>query len=167
MSDSSSAQYQYPLLRRRNLADLPSPVTARASLGIGTVQLLLTDSTQTIGTAAATDITWGTEVSDTYGFTSGGSATITVPAGLGGIYAATYNGIWSSTAVGTQAGTCCLINGTNAYEQSYGGTLTYGCVELSFIRRLAAGDTIKFSVFHSAGVNRDVTSRFEMVKIAD
>ncbi|MEP7114757.1 MAG: hypothetical protein ABI862_15930, partial [Ilumatobacteraceae bacterium] len=75
--------------------------------------VILTDAAQTIVTGTGTDITWGTEVSDVDGWTSGGSATLTVPAGAAGIYVCTYSGSWNlSTASGTAT---VLINGVAAY----------------------------------------------------
>src|SRR5512143_2920931 len=52
--------------------------------------VILTDAAQTLVSATPTDITWGTEVSDVDGWTSGGSATLTVPTGWDGQYVISY-----------------------------------------------------------------------------
>lgn len=127
--------------------------------------VILTDAAQTITTATITDVTWGTEVSDPDGWTAGGIASLTVPAGKGGRYMITYTGAWSG-AVGTTPGAAFYLNAVYQFDVpvSLGGFpgLTH---VLSFVRTLVAGDTFRFSVFHNAGVNRDITSRLEVCPV--
>lgn len=127
--------------------------------------VVLTDSGQTITSATVTDITWGTEVKDPDGWTSGGSATLTVPTGKGGRYIITYQGYYNGT-VGTQSAVTCVYNATATYEAVTAGGAWFAPT-LTFVRTLAAGDTLKFAVYHSAGANRDITSRLEIAWLAD
>lgn len=121
----------------------------------------LTDAAQTITTSTSTDVTWGTEVSDSDGWTAGGIALVTVPAGKGGRYAVTYSGVWSGSA--PNAGAWCEYSGVVSYAANESGLVNV--LTLSFVRTMAAGDTLKFRVFHAAGVNRDIVSRLEVVLV--
>jgi hypothetical protein len=120
----------------------------------------LTDAAQTIATATATDVTWGTEVRDFDGWTSGGSATLTVPTGWGGQYMVTFSVAWSA---GTGAGPAvwAVINGTPAYAEN--GPTSVAMHTVSFTRTLAAADTLLFRVFQNSGGNADAVSRLEIV----
>lgn len=126
--------------------------------------VLLTDTAQTITTAVGTDITWSTEVSDPDGWTAGAIALLTVPAGKGGRYVVTYSGSWSA-APGTTPAINCVINGTISYEVA-GIPVFAGFIQnLTFIKTLVAGDTLKFQAFHNAGANRDLLSRLEIAPV--
>lgn len=123
--------------------------------------VLLTDS-QTITTATPTDITWGVEVSDPDGWTSGGSATLTVPAGMDGRYIVSFVGGWIGGAPGTTPGISCSIGGVRTYDT--GGISAFASYNhtLTFVRTFVAGNTLKFECFHNAGANRDLGSRLEI-----
>lgn len=124
--------------------------------------VLLTDAAQSIPTSSVTDITWGTEVSDPDGWTSGGIATLTVPAGKAGRYIVTYSGTWSASP--TSQTIACNINSTPTYEVSPGslGVGTNFVPTLTFVRTFAVADTIKFTAAQSSGSARDLTSRLEI-----
>lgn len=126
--------------------------------------VLLTDAAQTVVTATPTDITWGTEVSDPDGWTSGGSATLTVPAGKGGRYIITYSGSWSATP-GTTPGINCTINTVISYEVPGPPVFAGYLQNLTFIKTFAAGDTLKFQCYHNAGSDRNITSRLEIAPV--
>ena len=125
--------------------------------------VILTDAAQSFTTATAADITWGTEVSDVDGWTSGGSATLTVPSGRAGRYSVTYAGLWASTPGATNA-VYCTIGGTILYAAP--GVAVPGStpvpVTISFTRALADGDTIKFPAYQSSGGSINLTSRLEI-----
>jgi len=130
-------------------------VTYTAGVNSG---VILTDAAQTITTATLTPITWGTEVSDPDGWTSGGIATLTVPAGLGRPYVITYNGSWN---LSTASAACAIsINGTATYVGN--DNAQFNTMSVTAMRTLAAGDTISVSVIHAAGANRDIVSRLEI-----
>lgn len=122
--------------------------------------VILTDAAQSITSASITDITWGTEVSDVDGWTSGASATLTVPTGLSGWYSISYSGVWSA-GPGTTQGVQCLINGSSAYACN--GSSLWNPTTLSFTRALSAADTLKFQVYQSSGGAINVVSRCEIV----
>ena len=122
--------------------------------------VILTDAAQTIATATTTDITWGTEVSDVDGWTSGGSATLTVPSGWDGRYVITYSGAWSS-GPGSPCSVVLYHNGSTVYE-ALGSSAPFSVPCVTAIRSVAATDTLKVAVYHSAGANRDIVSRLEI-----
>lgn len=135
-----------------------APFSSRYQSGRSSV--ILTDAAQAIANATVTDITWGTEVSDPDGWTSGGSATLTVPPTFGSRYHVCYTGQWSAS-VGASAGVACLYNGVTFYAVMHGGL--WNVSTLDFLRTMAAGDTLKFQVFQSNGAPVNVTSRLELV----
>lgn len=121
--------------------------------------VILTDVAQTIGTGVPADITWTTEVSDVDGWTSGGSATLTVPTGWDGRYIITYQGTWTSSVT---ASSCSLfVNGASVAIGSPDAA-TWNRNTLTILQTLAAADTVKIQVLHASGVNKDVSSRLEV-----
>ena len=125
--------------------------------------VVLTDAAQTITTGTITDITWGTEVSDPDGWTSGGSATLTVPSGKGGRYALYYRGVWSANPVSTAA--TFLIAGVAeapATHYSWSAANYMNCLQIA-VRTLVVGDTIKVSLFQASGSNKDIVSLLEII----
>lgn len=125
---------------------------------IGRPGVILTDSAQTITTATWTDITWGTEVSDVDGWTSGASATVTVPSGWAGRYAITASGAWSAAA-GTAPELIITLNGSKA---AMSGDANKDFQSVSIVRTLAAGDALKVVVQQNSGSNKTFTGRFEI-----
>lgn len=118
-----------------------------------------------IATATAVDITWDTEVLDVDSWHAPSSATLIVPAGKGGRYIVTYYGNWSS-GPGASPSLVCLVNGSGNYENlGSSPPFTYWAPNLTFIRTLAAGDTIKFSIYQNSGSARNLTSRLEIAPI--
>lgn len=128
--------------------------------------VLLTDTTQPISTATVSDITWSdAEVSDPDNWISGGIATLTVPAGKGMRYIVSYVGHWSASPTGTFAGITCYINGVGRYDTTgQSAFATYDHV-LTFVRTLAAGDTLKFVCYQDSGSTRNLDSRLEIAPI--
>ncbi|MEY2580528.1 MAG: hypothetical protein QOE09_377 [Ilumatobacteraceae bacterium] len=122
--------------------------------------VILTDAAQTIVTATASDITWGTEVSDVDGWTSGGSATLTVPTGWSGRYVVSYSAQWSTSALGTTPGVDLVVNGASVSGANGPGAL--GAYTVSPCITLAATDTIKCRVYQNSGVSVTVVSRLEI-----
>lgn len=121
--------------------------------------VILTDAAQSIVTATISDITWGTEVSDVDNWTSGGSATLTVPSGWDGQYAVSYSGQFA-VAAGASQGSQCLINGATIYADT--STTLWNVTTIGFVRTFAATDTIKFQVFQNSGGNVNIVSRLEI-----
>ncbi len=121
--------------------------------------VILTDAAQTITTGTPTDVTWSAEVQDVDGWTSGASATLTVPAGWGGRVALLYSGIWQ-TAVSGSCGCALYVNGAVAAANT--SDVIFSGPSLSVIRTLSVADTLKIRVQHGSGANRDVVSRLEL-----
>lgn len=123
----------------------------------------LTDAAQSIGTASATDITWDTEVADPDGWTSGGSATLTVPTGFDGLYVLSYTATWASSSLGTTPGVFLLVNGVNvgsAVGLTFGGTHT-----MTKLLALAATNTIKVQAYQNSGGSINVSSTLVLARL--
>lgn len=172
-TDPHDQQALHIALLERRIADLERtagrdiagslPFTSRYVPLAGGV--LLTDAAQTIATATVTDITWGTEVADPDGWTAGGIATLTVPAGKGMRYIVSYNGQWTVDP-GALGSVVVIFNGANLIEAPPARTASFIFSEsIVFVRTLAAGDTLKFSANHAAGASRDIVSRLEIAPI--
>lgn len=116
----------------------------------------LSDAAQSIPTNSSTAITWGTEVSDPDGWTAGGIALVTVPAGWDGVYTVNASASWATTGLGTTPATALLINGATVYSNN--GLAPYGIHTLSVARAFVAGDTIQFVVFQTSGAAVNVNS---------
>ena len=123
--------------------------------------VLLTDAAQSVASGSAVDITWGTEVSDLDGWTSGGSATLTVPSGKAGRYAIAYLGTWASSP--SSGGQGILINGTMAATAPMVGLTLYISTVYIPCYTLAEGDTIKIQVAQFSGGAINITSRLEII----
>ncbi|MDG4832436.1 hypothetical protein O7627_24455 [Solwaraspora sp. WMMD1047] len=125
---------------------------------------------QSVNSASQTNISWDTEDEDTDGFWSSG-ATVTIPAGLGGLYAITYVPVVDSLTAGTRS--FCSVVPTSAVTG--GHALTYrnlfdnqedrGCVGI--VLPLLAADTFVCDVFHSHGSARNVTAHLSCYRIGD
>ena len=104
-------------------------------------------SGQSVGSGSQTTITWTTEGLDTHGFLTPTSGTVTIPAGMGGLYAitaqlVTYFVSGSCYAQITAAGRIYRTPFTSPGED---------LVSVSATVPLAAGDTISVAVFHTSG----------------
>lgn len=121
--------------------------------------VILTDAAQSFTTGVVGDVTWGTEVSDVDGWTSGGSATLTVPAGWGGRYLVTYTGTWSATPT-----TANFISIPISGVATYGGLVNPNMLQatVSFLRSFTAGETLKVQGYQASGGSLTLTSRLEI-----
>lgn len=124
-------------------------------------------ATDSLNSAVATGglLQFDTVDSDAGGFapTSSPFTTLTIPAGLGGVYSL----VGSASVAGDSAGTVgmgVLVNGTQVYattNQSFNGTLSGIAVNMSYIINcvaaqhlsLAAGDTVQLSSTCTPGPN--------------
>lgn len=144
-------------------------VTAWLSLPLEYAPLLtrahveLSDSAQPITSGVTTDITWGTEISDVDGWTAGGIATLTCPAGKGGAVIASFTAGWATSGLGTTPYVDCLINGAAWYAGE--GLAPSGLHTVCFARRLAAGDTVKYRVFQNSGGSVNVSCLLHIVPV--
>lgn len=122
-------------------------------------------ATQSINNASLTAISWDTESSDSDGFCTPTSSTITIPASLGGLYAVTCN-------VSRAAN-----NASNDYLEvvcSTLGTFRTGDVmnlanmtghHVSFVGPLAAAETIQAKAYQSTGGAVTYTGRIDVYRI--
>ena len=105
-------------------------------------------SGQSVGSGSQTTMTWTTEGHDTHGFLTPTSGTVTIPAGMGGLYAITV----ALDAAAPLGGRCYAQ--ITAGGQIFRGPFTSpgeDLVAVSATVPLAAGDTISVAVFHTSG----------------
>ena len=121
--------------------------------------VILTDAAQSFTSGVIADITWGTEVSDVDGWTSGGSATLTVPTGWGGRYIVTLSAGWASVP-GTSASLSGVVNGS--YTDGATCSSDISATTLTMVRTFAAGNTLKFQARQNSGGAINLVSRLEV-----
>lgn len=123
----------------------------------GRTGFLLSNGTGVVLTTGVTgDMTWATETTDSDGFITVTSATITVPSGCGGIYPITFEGVFSGNP-----GTTPVIGYTRTgfaarFMPAVGGTLSLAFFSTVTVA-LAAGDTFKWSANQNSGGNITIT----------
>ena len=120
-------------------------------------------SGQSVGSGSQTTITWTTEGLDTHGFLTPTSGTVTIPAGMGGLYAITAQLDAAATLGGrcygqvTAAGRIYRVPFTSPGED---------LVAVSATLPLAAGDTISVAVYHASGSSRAWTGYLDVYRIS-
>lgn len=130
------------------------------------VRLRRLSTTQTVSTATLTSISWDTEDEDTDGYWSSGT-TVTIPTGLGGIYAIAFRTAYTASMTGRcfiEIGPTTTVTGHPAQwrnpsrdtEDEYAIGLTVP---------LLAGDTFLCRVFHSSGANRSANANLSCYRI--
>lgn len=105
-------------------------------------------SGQSVGSGSQTTITWTTETLDTHGYLSPTSGTVTIPAGMGGLYA-----ISVALDAGAALGGRCYAQIT-AGGQIFRGPFTSpgeDRVAVAVTLPLAAGDTVSVAMYHASG----------------
>jgi hypothetical protein len=119
---------------------------------------IVTCTGHTVNNVTLTTITWATEVSDSDGYITVSSTTVTIPSGLGGLYAITLDGGFGIT-IATR-GFFQVIAGGRTYTQSF---TTEQAGIATVIAPLAAADTIVCKVFQQSGGNRtDFAARLQV-----
>lgn len=106
-----------------------------------------------VNDSTTTDLTFTTEATDTDGFLTPTSQTLTIPAGLGGIYVVDLTYTWFAGP--NQGVTFAYKNGSVHHALFHGGNATVGA---STVMVLAAADTVKFGVFQNSGGALNVTN---------
>ena len=120
-------------------------------------------SGQSVGSGSQTTITWTTEGLDTHGFLTPTSGTVTIPAGMGGLYAITAQLDAAATLGGrcygqvTAAGRIYRVPFTSPGED---------LVAVSATLPLAAGDTISVAVYHASGSTIAWTGYLDVYRIS-
>ena len=105
-------------------------------------------SGQSVGSGSQTTITWTTEGLDTHGFLTPTSGTVTIPAGMGGLYAITAQ---LDAADYLDGGCYAQITAAGRIYRTPFTSPGEDLVSVSATVPLAAGDTISVAVFHTSG----------------
>lgn len=119
-------------------------------------------STQSISNAVDTAIQWNSEIFDSDGFYPGSGGTITVPAGLGGLYLASIKTDWSAP-VGGFAGFMQFVVGAVDYPIGIPEAMAKGGG--SHLLALAAGDEVVVEVGQASGGSLNMTAHLEFFRL--
>ena len=122
-------------------------------------------TTQTINQNTWTAISWDTETVDTDGFIAATSDTITVPTGLGGLYAATVNASFNLTP-GTDAAIELYVNGSTYVRFPVGNGSQMTSCGLTALALLSAADTVQVRVYQSAAATRTLAATMYMYRLS-
>jgi hypothetical protein len=123
------------------------------------------NAVQSIGNATTVAVIWNNEVTDSDGFLTPSTATITVPAGLGGLYACAAEITYSGASLNQNMIRFLFSSITDPYEFVGTATLT-GFQTASVVVPLAAGDTFQVSTFHTNGAALNIArARLDVYRI--
>ena len=119
-------------------------------------------ATQTIPNVTATAISWDSEVTDTDGFITAPSGTITIPAGLGGVY-----GITVATNLSAGAGSLGAYVSIQVPAQEIvvhmGANASIGSA--SAFWSLGATNTVSANVYQTSGASLAVTAQLQLWRV--
>jgi len=125
-------------------------------------------ATQSIptGTGTFTAVSWDVETTDTDGYIAATSDTITIPTGLGGLYAIWAVISWASTP-GTNSTIEVYVNGTTSFRNQIGAAtqMTTCAVSMPAVS-LAAAQTIQIRLSQGSGGAINVTGNLEMWRLS-
>lgn len=123
-----------------------------------------------VAAGGTTNITWTSETADTSSFITPSSTTITVPAGLDGVYAITIRGAWAGSFNETRA--VFITAGGILYPipmatpiSGLGGTLIQNWVG-SITIPLAATNTVSASIAHANAGSQSTTAHLDMYRVS-
>lgn len=114
---------------------------------------------QSINTATTTSISWDTEDQDTDGYIAVTGTTVTVPAGLGGLYAITFAAT-GVTTTGRLFGNIAVTSALTGYPSEF-RTVSAGVetlVSCAVTLPLLAGDSFVSRIFHTNGAAANFTA---------
>ena len=120
-------------------------------------------SGQSVGSGSQTTITWTTETLDTHGYLSPTSGTVTIPAGMGGLYA-----ISVALDAGAALGGRCYAQITAAGQIFRGPFTSPGedRVAVAVTLPLAAGDTVSVAMYHASGSTISFTGALHVYRVS-
>ena len=123
-------------------------------------------ATQSIptGTGTFTAVSWDVETTDTDGYITATSDTITVPTGLGGLYAISAVMTWASTP-GTNSTIEVYVNGTS-WRHPIGAATQMTTCAVSVIVPVAAAQTVQIRLSQGSGAAINVTGNLEMWRLS-
>lgn len=126
-------------------------------------------ATQSIGTASETAVSFDTEGTDTDGFIAVTATTLTIPSGLGGIYAVTGMVTWASSP-GANSAIRLEMAGSGSFNsvRSHCGTGTWAFSQqgVSSTQPLAAASTIILYAYQATGSSINITARLDAWRIS-
>lgn len=138
-------------------AKINDDAVTNAKLGLTEVKLRRTTAVSHTSAVGLTDIVWDTEDSDSSGFISASSATLTVPTGLTGLYVIVVESTISCIPdIGTLAIGYLVLNGINVNLSNYGSINVNNTTKRSSSWGsiyLVAGDTLKFQYASGGSAN--------------
>ena len=120
-------------------------------------------SGQSVGSGSQTTITWTTEAVDTHGYLTPTSGTVTIPAGMGGLYAITAQ----LDAAAILGGRC--YGQVTAAGQIFRGPFTSpgeDRVAVAVTLPLAAGDTVSVAMYHASGSTISFTGALHVYRVS-
>lgn len=123
-------------------------------------------ATQSIGITSDTAISWDTEDTDTDGFITVTSSTITIPSGLDGIYSISAAVAWASSPGANSNVRIALTGVSGDYRTCVGtSTVAYQNQVVSATVALAATNTVAINCYQSTGGAINVTARLELWRL--
>ena len=120
-------------------------------------------ATQLLATGGSSqDFIFDTEDADTHGYFAPSSTTVTIPAGMGGLYL-----IGGEIGAAANTGTTCYtdLKINNVVLQRLPAVANASPPFPSFLYNLAAGDTIKIAALHTAGVSVNFAAKLNVARI--
>lgn len=120
---------------------------------------------QAIGSGLTANISWDTEDTDTTGFITVTSDTLTVPAGQGGVYV---GHIFITSALASSEYYANVTAGGKLFVEEHTESANSGRLSIPISTRLAAGDTIVTAVTNvtGGGISHNFTARLELFRVA-
>lgn len=120
-------------------------------------------SGQSVGSGSQTTITWTTEAVDTHGYLTPTSGTVTIPTGMGGLYA-----ISVALDAGAALGGRCYAQITAAGQIFRGPFTSPGedRVAVAVTVPLAAGDTVSVAMYHASGSTISFTGALHVYRVS-
>jgi len=120
-------------------------------------------SGQSVGSGSQTTITWTTEGLDTHGFLTPTSGTVTIPAGMGGLYAITAR----LDAAAPLGGRCyAQITAAGRIYRTPFTSPGEDLVSVSATVPLASGDTISVAMYHASGSTIAFTGALDVYRVS-
>lgn len=144
-------------------ADLADGLITTAKLAALRKVVLVRNANQSIPDGVITDVSWDVETSDLDGFITATAVTLTVPTGLGGIWAITARWHWASSINNDQA--LDIVAAGVAYRTGHQLTTIGDNISHSITVVLAATDTVKASVFQLSGGAVNGTGQLQMYRV--
>lgn len=126
-------------------------------------------ASQAVVSSTPTNIAWATEDEDTDAYHVAASATVTIPAGLGGIYAITYGVLVTNLSASTrQMGSIVVTSAVSGGHLDIYRDRTDVLDErlvVSVTLPLLAADSFTCDMFHTEGANRNATAHLSCYRV--